>query len=410
VSGQQPSFRATPADHAHAADETCPYCEQPISNDRAVDIRARFDADARARTAAIQGRYDQQLAAKVIELEAVRKSELEKLQETNAQALQQLKEDGAEQQRLAREQGKNAAEAESREKIEALTVEREAAMQKSQEAEQQRLELATQITELKEQQEAAIKARTEEVRVAYEKQQVDKINEINAKHASDMTKAAEQLKTLQERLAAEEGEGADVQLFELLKAKFPKDDFRKIGKNSGADIVQTVKHNKRVCGKIVYDSNNRNRWDPAYAANLRKDMVAEGADHAILTTSKFPKDVRQIHCCDEVIVANPARVFVVAEILRREVVKSHTQRISLEDRTQKSEKLYGFITSDGFENMFGTIIQNYDKLLKIDEDERKAHNTVWEKRGRLLMSTQALHTKIHEKIDQFVGTGEEQKQ
>jgi len=405
--GQQP-IRATPADHVHVADETCPYCEQPISNDRVVEIRARFDADARTKTAAIQDRYDQQLAAKVTELEAVRKSEVEKLQEASALALQRLKEDSVEQQRLAREQGKNAAEAESREKMEALTAEREAAKQKSEQAEQQRLELAGQITTLKEQQETTIKARTEEVRAAYEKQQIEKINEINAKHSEDMTKAAEQLKTLQVRLAAEEGEGADVQLLELLKAKFPKDDFRSIAKTTGADIVHTVKHNKRACGKIVYDARNRNRWDPAYAANLRKDMIAEGADHAVLTTSKFPKDVRQIHCCDEVIVANPARVFVVAEILRREVVKSHSQRISLEDRTQKSEKLYGFITSDGFESMFGTVIQNYDKLLKIDEDERKTHNAVWEKRGRLLMSTQALHTKIHEKIDQIAGTGEEE--
>ena len=64
---QQP-IRATPADHVHVADETCPYCEQPISNDRAVEIRARFDADARAKTAAIQDRYDQQLTAKVTEL------------------------------------------------------------------------------------------------------------------------------------------------------------------------------------------------------------------------------------------------------------------------------------------------------------------------------------------------------
>jgi hypothetical protein len=387
--------------------ETCPYCDQPISNERAVEIRARFDADARAKTAAIQERFDQQLAAKVTELERARKSELEKVQEANAQALQQLRDEGAEQQRLAREQGKAAAEAEVREKIETLHAERDAAKQKSEEAEQQRLELTAQITTLKAQQEETIKARTEEVRVAYEKQQAEKINEINAKHADDMTKAAEQLKSLQERLAAEEGEGGDIKLLELLKAKFPKDDFRTIAKSTGANIVQTIKHNKRACGKIVYDSRNRNRWDSAYATNLRKDMISEGADHAVLTSSKFPKDVRQIHCCDEVIVANPARVFVIAEILRREMVKSYGQRISLEDRTQKSEKLYGFITSDAFENLFQTIIQNYDKLLKIDEEERKTHNAVWKKRGRLLMSTQALHTKVHEKIDQIIGTGEE---
>jgi hypothetical protein len=406
MSGSPSVFRATPADHAHPDQETCPYCEQPVANDRAVEIRARFEADARRQTATIQARIDEQLKAKVSEFEAEKKSAIEKAEQDKAAAIQLVRDEAAEKQRLALEQGKKAAELDAREKIEAAIAERDALKQKNEQTALQNSELAAQITTLKESQEAVINERTKEVREAFEKHEADKINEINAKHTEEMTKRSEELKALQQRLAVEEHEGANLQLLELLKAKFPRDDFQLVTKPNGADIIHVIKHNKKPCGKIVYDSRNRNRWDPTYAANLRKDMVSAEADYALLTSSKFPKDVRQIHCQDEVIVANPARVFVIVEILRREIIRNFGKQMSTEDRSKKSEKLYGFITSDAFNSLLGSVVLNYEKLLRIDEDEVSAHRAVWKKRGQLLMATQTLHSKLREKIDDIIGTGE----
>ena len=66
---------------------------------------------------------------------------------------------------------------------------------------------------------------------------------------------------LQKRTADEHGEGAELELFEVLKGAFEEDKIRRVQKGTpGADIVHEVMLNGKPCGKIVYDSKNRNKW------------------------------------------------------------------------------------------------------------------------------------------------------
>jgi hypothetical protein len=99
----QPAFRASAAaDHRHATDETCPYCEQPIPNDRAEEIRARFAFKQKQDEAAMKLRVEQEVASAKQEMEAAKKAEIDK-----------MKADAVTQANAAREEGKKAAEAES---------------------------------------------------------------------------------------------------------------------------------------------------------------------------------------------------------------------------------------------------------------------------------------------------------
>lgn len=134
----------------------------------------------------------------------------------------------------------------------------------------------------------------------------------------------EALRKLEQKTANELGEGAEVDLFEELKHLFEGDRIRRVPKGTpGADIVHEVIENGKVCGKIVYDFKKRGRWASDYATKLCEDKIAEGADHAILSLLKFPADTRQIAIRDGVILANPARVAVIAEILRDDIVRAH---------------------------------------------------------------------------------------
>src|SRR5262245_41787429 len=70
-------------------------------------------------------------------------------------------------------------------------------------------------------------------------------------------KVSELQRALEKKSNDELGEGAEVDLYEALKAEFPDDDIKRVKRGEpGADIIHTVKHNGKPCGKIVYDSKN----------------------------------------------------------------------------------------------------------------------------------------------------------
>jgi hypothetical protein len=391
----QPAFRATPVDHEHLAGETCPYCEQPIPNDRAEEIRARYAFKQQQNEAALKARADKQIAEARTELEAAKKVEIEKIQA-----------DALAQKTAALEAGKKVAEEAARQKIEALTAAREADALKVTEAEQKRLAAVSQFEALKAQTEVIAAARAAEVRAALEKASAEAMNAKDAQHAEAMQKVSDQLTAMQRRVESVEGEGADIDLFETLKEQFPKDEITRINKSDGANIIHTVKHNKKECGKIVYDTRNRNIWQTKFATKLHDDMVTAKAMHAILTTSKFPTGFRQIHLCEGVIAANPARALVLAEIIRDEIVRNFSQRVSELDRSKKTTKLYDFITSEQFSNQLDSLDGNDDKLLKLDEEEQKVHKRTWESRHRITTSSQRLHANLRIEVARIVGTAE----
>lgn len=390
------------AEHQHPAGETCPYCEQSIPNDRAQEIRARYALKQRQEEAAMKVRLDQQLADARAQFETEKKG----LKEENAAALQKAAADALARETAAHEQGKQAAAAEAQQKLETLQAAQAASDAKLQELQQQKADVDKQLATAKSEQNAIVAARSAEIRAAYEKNKTDELNARDAKHAEAAQKLLEQIKVMERRLSAEEGEGADIKLLDQLKQKFPKDQIKPIKKSTGADISHVVIHNNKSCGTILYDSRNRNIWQTNFAATLKQDLVAAKAAHAILTTAKFPNGAQHIHLCEGVIAARLPRVAVLAEILRDEIIRNHAQRVSQQDRALKTTKLYDFIASDGFDSMLESLADNDEKLLRLDEDEQKTHKKVWERRRTLTTNSQKLHGKLRVDIDRIVGTAE----
>ena len=113
----------------------------------------------------------------------------------------------------------------------------------------------------------------------------------------------------------------------------------------GADVIHEIVEGGKVAGKVVYDSKNRGNWMSEYAVKLRKDQIAEKADYAILSTNKFPKDNRELCTFEDVILASPARVLALAEILRGQIVANHELRVGAVEREKKTAELYEFINS-----------------------------------------------------------------
>src|SRR5260370_224313 len=154
-------------------------------------------------------------------------------------------------------------------------------------------------------------------------------------------------RTMENRTAEELGEGAEINLFEVLKTEFPDDKISRIRKGTpGADILHIVMLAGKECGTILYDSKNHNQFRNEHVAKLKADQLAAKAEHAILSTHKFPQGTRQLHKQAGVLLANPARAVFLPPVILQHLLQVHTLRLSDVERASKTAALYEFIISE----------------------------------------------------------------
>ena len=500
--------------HIHPRGEICPLCEQPISNERAEQVRVHMEEQERLAVEDAKANINQQLAAERQRLEADANAKIERVRDESKQALHKLTADTAVRVEAARIEGRKAVEAAlqakvtaaekakadaerlttqkvatavaeredalsqvqalkteqdtrvkeavsnmrvalqaERAKVEQVRNEREKALQKaatekaaeveaakaeSREAAeasfQEKLSAAeqakvkaeqsaaqrigaaesatqqalAQIRELKDTEQERLQETVQRAREALEKDKDDAIGALKAAHDAQKRDFTAKLESLQRKLenkrAEELGEGAEIQLFDALREEFPDDNIQRVKKgHSGADILHTVRCNGRSCGNIIYDSKNRAAWRDEYVAKLSRDQTAAKADHAILSTFKFPAGAAQLLERNGVIVVNPARAVAVAQILRSHMVYVDTLRLSKTERTKKMAALYDFITSERCRHLLAKVDSEADALLKLQEAEIKAHQKQWTKQGSLLRSIQKLKADMDIEIASILG-------
>ena len=368
----QPSNRQAFGHQAHPAGERCPMCEQPIAQDIARKIEARQREQYEAALAKARAEAAKAADEKIVAVRAEARAAAE------AAAAQKL---GDVQARLAQEQQAKAAAQE-------------------------------QLARLKAEQQAAVDKRIAEIQEAMQRRQEDLQREKDGAILAEKAKVlkltselADMQRKLEGKTAHELGEGSEVDLFDELRAAFESDRIQRVPKGvNGADVIHEVIHNGRVCGKIIYDAKNRDAWQNGFATKLKADKLAQGADFAILSSNKFPKDKAHIHNQDGVIVANPARVLAIVEILRDQLVRMLELRVSNEARGTKMEDLYTFITSEHCRQLIEQVEAQAGKMLELDTKEQEAHRRVWDQRKKLINAVQKARSDLSFEIDRIIGT------
>jgi hypothetical protein len=446
--------------HIHLEGDLCPVCDQPIPNEKAEQVQARIEARDRQATEAVALRMKEQFAAERAQIEANARVVLEQAQREGATAVEKIKKDSAaaielvksenkQKEIAAREEGARAAQSAADQQIAALTQAKaeadatakakiEALMQTNAEvrtaaqdqvneavrakaeveaaardriaaADAAKVAAETEAKAAKENHETVLNERLRDQREVLDKANAAALNARDAKHFDENQKLKDKLdeavRKLEKKTADELGEGAHLDLLEELKDRFEGDRIRRVPKGAaGADIIHEVIEDGKLCGKIVYDSKNRNAWRSEYVTKLCEDKIAEGADHAVLSLLKFPAEVRQLEIREGVILANPARVAVIAEILRDSIVRSHGLRLSNQEREKKKGELYGYITGERFRQHLDSIETHTDKLLDIDVAEEKAHRKVWGTRGTVLKTLRKAEGNLRSDVARIIGT------
>ena len=343
------------------------------------------------------------------ELEAAATAKAEELRKEKEKAL----EEAAVVAEAARAEGRKSAEAALREKIaESQTAKAEAersAAQKIAAADTKAQQALAELQASKAEQEERVSERVQEAREALDKDKAEALAAAKAANDAETRKLTDELDAMRRKLekqrAVELGEGAEVKLFDALKAEFPGDDIRRVPRGaSGADILHTVVNNGQDCGTIIYDSKNTGAWRNDYVAKLIQDQTAAKADHAVLSTLKFPAGASQLEVRDGVVVVNPARAVTIVGLIRRQMLHVHTLRLSKAGRTDKMASLYDFITSERCAHLLGRIDTESDALLDLQTAEVRAHQNHWKKQGTLVRSLQKAKAELDVEIGSIIET------
>jgi hypothetical protein len=339
-------------------------------------------------------------------------------QEANAALqlrLDQTQQTLADRETSARAEGVATATAAMRAEIEQAKNDKSAAEVSAAAVQAERQTLVVQLTtakdELQTQKDAhdtAIALAVQETRETLALSTAATIGAVKAQAHEDKQKVVDELAEVQRKFekktADELGEGAEVNLIESLKEMFDGDKIEPVGKgNPGADIIHTVIHHGIECGKIIYDSKDHGQWRWDFVTKLASDKIAAKADHAILSIRKFPQGTRQLHIHDGVVLANPARVVALVQLIREHVVKAYSLRLSNEEKAKKSAELYSFVTSAQFTDLLDRIDVQAQDLQALQDDERKAHENLWKKQSIRFRSIQKAGGDLSYRIEMIIG-------
>ena len=289
---------------------------------------------------------------------AIREDERKKLAETERLVRARLeKEVAAQQQKLLKE--RQAIEAE-RAKI------------------AKQIELARQQAELQRKKELA------EVRRILEKDREAALLKRDAEFAREREALQKKIVEMSRRVKkGDVGEGAELDLYEELRGAFPDDAIARVKGKPGV-ILHDVRYKGKSAGKIVLDATPRAAWQHGFVTKLRQAQTEIEADHALLATPIFPAGKRELFVESGVIVVAPARVRPMVEVLRKALIAMHVGRLTDAERADKLGRLFRFITSPAFKRKLGEASDLAGEALEIDVQEKRAHDTVWKKRGTVL--------------------------
>lgn len=200
---------------------------------------------------------------------------------------------------------------------------------------------------------------------------------------ASMQRQIEELKRKAEQGSQQlQGEVQELELEELLRARFPLDEITPVPKGQfGGDVVQGVRGpGGDLCGTILWESKRTRNWSSAWLAKLREDQRAAKADLAVIVSRVLPDGVENFDMVDHVWVTQPRLAVPVAMILRQTLIDVARVRQASEGLQTKTELVYQYLTGPRFRQRIQGIVEAFDTLRTDLEAERKAITKQWAKR------------------------------
>jgi hypothetical protein len=200
---------------------------------------------------------------------------------------------------------------------------------------------------------------------------------------ASMQQKIEELKQKAEQGSQQlQGEVQELELENLLRAKFPFDSIEPVAKGEfGGDVLQrVVSPAGQGAGSILWEAKRTKNWSDGWLVKLREDQRRAKADVAVLISQALPKGVETFEVVDGIWVTSPRAALPVAAILRHTLLQIGMARQAAEGQHGKTEMVYQYLTGPRFRHRVEAIVEAFSTMQEDLDKERKAIMKQWAKR------------------------------
>lgn len=191
-----------------------------------------------------------------------------------------------------------------------------------------------------------------------------------------------------------QGEVMELDFERALAEAFRDDEILPVAKGvKGGDIKQVVRSPRGgACGVMLWEIKRTKNWTESWIAKLKSDLRNEKANIPIIITEALPKQMAdELGQYEGVWVCKPKFAIVLAMLLRKGLLDSARQQALAENRGNKADALFNFVTSHEFIQQVEAMVETYQEMNLQIQKERVAYEKLWAQREKqtqkLFMST-----------------------
>ncbi|PKG51037.1 DUF2130 domain-containing protein [Olleya sp. 1-3] len=247
-------------------------------------------------------------------------------------------------------------------------------------------------SELKEAAEAEAQKKLNEILIS-EKEKIKKSeedkNELRfkemQKQLEDQKKLTEEMKRKQEQGSMQlQGEVQELAIEEWLAAQFPLDTIEEIKKGArGGDCLQIVhSRTEQNCGTIYYESKRTKDFQPSWIEKFKADIRDKGANIGVLVTEVMPSDMDRMGLKDGIWICNYDEFKGLCAVLREGILQVNNAIITQENKGDKMDLLYDYLTSNTFRMQIEAIVEGFTQMKSDLESEKRSMQRIWKQREK----------------------------
>jgi len=182
-----------------------------------------------------------------------------------------------------------------------------------------------------------------------------------------------------------QGEIMELDLERSLGDAFRDDEFTPVAKGvNGADISQTVRSPRGIdCGVILWEIKRTKNWTDGWIPKLKADLRSAKANVPVIVTEAMPKQIdSDMGQLEGVWICKPGLALILATLLRKSLLDVNIQKALAENRGDKAESLYNFVTSHEFIQQIESMVETYQEMTLQVQKERVAYERMWSLREK----------------------------
>ncbi|MGM5630662.1 DUF2130 domain-containing protein [Apibacter raozihei] len=205
------------------------------------------------------------------------------------------------------------------------------------------------------------------------------------KQLEDQKKLTEEMKRKQELGSMQlQGEVQELAIEEWLMQNFPLDSIGEIKKGvRGADCIQIVNTREiQNCGSIYYESKRTKDFQPTWIEKFKNDIRDKKANIGVLVTEVMPQGMERMGMKEGIWICTYEEFKGLSAVLRHSIIQFSSILKSQENKGDKMEMLYDFLTGNEFKLRVEGIVEGFSQMQDDLVKEKRMMMKSWSQREK----------------------------